>query len=134
MAQNFIACDRGCRVSLPWAPSPRTALRGVSSGGAAGLAGAAGGSGGRCGVFVELEEVVGGGDQSPFGADGGSASASEAVDAAVELGVGEDRLDDRLALGVELAAALCGENPAHERVRAAVPAGPRAFAALGVGR
>jgi hypothetical protein len=69
---------------------------------------AGGGSGGRCGVSVELEEVVRRGDQSPFGADGGSASSSEAVDAAVELGVGEDRLDDRLALAVELAAAVAG--------------------------
>ena len=85
-------------------------------------------------MSVELEEVVRGGDQSPFGADGGSASSSEAVDAAVELRVGEDRLDDRLALAVELAAALAGEDPAHERVKAAVPAGPRAFSALGVGR
>jgi hypothetical protein len=83
---------------------------------------------------VELEEVVGGGDQPPFRADGGAASSSEAVDAAVELRVGEDRLDDRLALGVELAAALAGEDSAHERVKAAVPAGTRAFLALGVGR
>jgi hypothetical protein len=57
-------------------------------------------------VSVELEEVVRRGDESPFGPDGGSASASEAVDAAVELRVGEDRLDDCLALGVELTAAL----------------------------
>ena len=86
------------------------------------------------GVSVELEEVVRRGDQSPLGADRGSASSSEAVDAAVELGVGEDRLDDRLALAVELAAAVAGEDSAHERVEAAVPTRPRAFAALGVGR
>jgi hypothetical protein len=84
-----------------------------------GGAGAGGGSGGRCGVSVELEKIVRRGDQSPFGANRGSASASEAVDAAVELRVGKDRLDDRLALGVELAAALAGQDSAHERVKAA---------------
>jgi hypothetical protein len=47
-------------------------------------------------------------DQSPFRAHGGSAASSEAVDPAVELRVGEDRLDDRLALAVELAAAVAG--------------------------
>src|SRR4051812_48148055 len=41
-----------------------------------------GGRGG--GVAVELDEVVGGGDQAPFGADCGSAAAEEAVVAAVE--------------------------------------------------
>ena len=66
---------------------------------------APGRSGGRCGVAVELQEVVRRRDQSPFGPDGGSSVASEAVDGAVELGVGEHRLDDRLALAVELAAA-----------------------------
>src|SRR5215207_11183272 len=74
------------------------------------------------------------GDQSPLGANRGSASSSEAVDAAVEFRVGEDRLDDRLALAVELAAAVAGEDSPHERVEAAVPTRPRAFAALGVGR
>ncbi|MEA2240671.1 MAG: hypothetical protein QOD24_227 [Solirubrobacteraceae bacterium] len=71
-------------------------------------------------------------DQPPFGPDGGSSSASEAIDAAVELRVGEDGLDDCLALAVELAAAFCGEDTAHERVGAAVPAGAGALAALGV--
>jgi hypothetical protein len=37
-------------------------------------------------VSVEFEEVVRGGDQSPFCADRGATSASEAVDAVVELG------------------------------------------------
>ena len=48
-------------------------------------------------VAVELEEVVGGGDQPPFRPAGGSAAALEAVDAAVELGVGEHGLDGDLA-------------------------------------
>jgi hypothetical protein len=41
---------------------------------------------------VELMEVVGGGDQAPLGPDGGSAASVEAVDPAVVLGVGEDRV------------------------------------------
>jgi len=37
-------------------------------------------------------------------------------------------------LAVELAAALGREDPSHERVKSAVPAGARALSALGVGR
>jgi hypothetical protein len=55
-------------------------------------------------VSPEFEQVVGGGDQSPFGAGGRSASSVEAIHAAVELGVAEHRLDDLLALAVELGA------------------------------
>jgi hypothetical protein len=53
-------------------------------------------------VAIELEEVVRRCDQSPFGPDGGSSSACEAIDAAVELRVGEDGLDDCLALAAWL--------------------------------
>jgi hypothetical protein len=42
---------------------------------------------------VELEEVVGGVDEAPFGVAGGSAAALEAVEAAVELRVGEHWFD-----------------------------------------
>src|SRR4051794_41938967 len=42
---------------------------------------------GREAVVVEFEDVVGGGDQSPFAADGGSAAALEAFDPAVLHGV-----------------------------------------------
>jgi hypothetical protein len=49
-------------------------------------------------VAVELEQVVGGGDQAPFGADGCPASSVEAVQAAVELGLREHRLDELLSL------------------------------------
>src|SRR4051794_28294848 len=87
-----------------------------------GAAAMIGASGGGEGVSVELEEVVGGGDQSPFRADRAAASSSEAIDAAVELRVGEDRLDHRLALAVELAAGLGRQDSAHEGVKAAVPA------------
>ena len=48
----------------------------------------------------ELEQVVGGGDQSPFRAHRGSSSTLEAVAATVELGVAEDRFDHALAFGV----------------------------------
>src|SRR3954451_24073044 len=91
-------------------------------------------SGGPEGVSVELEEVVGGGDESPFGAHGGSASSVEAAHSAVELRLAKDRLDHRLALAVELAAMLAGKDPAHERVVAAVPARPWALSSARVGR
>jgi hypothetical protein len=42
-------------------------------------------------VAPDLQQVVGGRDQPPFRVAGGSASALEAVDLAVELGVAEDR-------------------------------------------
>src|SRR3954451_16745694 len=63
-------------------------------GSAIGQRAAAGPSGGHCaGVAPELEQVVGGVGEPPFGSGGGSAAAEEAIDAAVELGVGEDGLD-----------------------------------------
>ena len=65
-------------------------------------------------VGVELEQVVGRRDESPFAAAGGSAAALEAFDRAVELDLAEHRLDRDLALAVELVAALCGEHAAHE--------------------
>src|SRR3954452_18192383 len=74
-----------------------------------------------------------GGDQPPFGADCASSSASEAVQAAVELRLGEDGLDHWLAVAVELAAALAGEDSAHEVVVAALPVAPGCAAAAGVG-
>jgi hypothetical protein len=77
---------------------------------------------GRERVAVKLEEVVGGGDQAPFRADGGPASSLEAIDATVVLGLAEHGLDHRLALPVEPDAALGGQDAAHERVEPAVPA------------
>src|SRR3954449_336384 len=75
-------------------------------------------------VLVELDEVVGGGHQPPFGPCGGSAASGEAGEAAVVLGVAEDRLDQLGALFVEPAAALGGQDRAHEVIGAAVPARP----------
>src|SRR4051812_25987276 len=67
------------------------------------------GAGGRECVRVELEQVVGGGDQPPFRAGGGSAAALEALDPAVELRVGEHRLDH------DVGAAVKGGRPGGRR-------------------
>src|SRR3954447_2973319 len=73
-------------------------------------------------VAVELEQIPGGGDQSPFRASGGSSAAQETVDAAVELGVSEDGLDHHLTSAVELISELAFQDAAHEGVASAVPA------------
>jgi hypothetical protein len=67
---------------------------------------------------------MGGGDEPPLGPNGGLPASSESLELAVELGVGEDRLDRALAFSVERDADLGREDPAHERVIAATPAGP----------
>src|SRR4051794_23354904 len=85
-------------------------------------------SGGRQSVSVKLEEVVGGGDEPPFGPDRASASSVEAGHAAIVFGLTEDGLDHRLAAAVELAAALAGQDAAHEVVVAAGPSRPRCLA------
>src|SRR4051795_11684661 len=87
-------------------------------------------SGGCKGVSVELQEVVGGRDEAPLGADGGASSSSEAV----ELRVAEHRLDHRLALPIKRAAVVAGEDSAHEGVVAPFPAAPGALALAGVRR
>jgi len=76
-------------------------------------------------VFVELQQIVGGSDQAPFRANGRSSSSVEPLDATVELGVGEDRLDQLLSLAVELGAVVGRQDAAYERVEVAVPARPR---------
>ena len=53
---------------------------------------------GRQSVSVELQQVVGGGDQAPFRADGRPTPAFEPPRASVLLDVGEDRLDHLLSL------------------------------------
>lgn len=73
-----------------------------------------------------------GGDQAPFGSAGGSASTCEAIDAAVELRVGEDGLDELLAFGVERGADIGRKDAAHEGVAPAVPAGSGVGAFTGV--
>src|SRR3954469_9328797 len=90
-------------------------------------------SGGHESVSVKLEEVVGGGDEPPFGPDRASASSVEARHPAVVFGLAEDGLDHRLAAAVELAAALAGQDAAHEGVVAAGPARPWRLAFAGVG-
>ena len=91
-------------------------------------------SGGRERMAVELEEVVGGGDQPPLGANSAASSASEAIQAAVELHLREDGLDHRLSLAVKRAAALAGQQVAHLLVAAAFPVASCRPAAAGVGR
>src|SRR3954454_11196845 len=84
-------------------------------------------------MVVEFEDVVGGGDQSPFAADGGSAAALEAFDRAVELDLPEHGLDRDLALAVELSALGSREHAAHRVIGAAGPARPWALAQAAVG-
>jgi len=59
-------------------------------------------------VAVELEQVVRGRDEPPFGTGGASAAPVEAARAAVVFGVVEDELDHRLPTAIELAAELAG--------------------------
>src|SRR3954467_9377893 len=70
-------------------------------------------------VLVNLREVVCSHGEPPFGSDRGSAAAVKLGDAAIVLGVAEDRLDDVLALPVQPLAVLgrekcsyCGRRPA----------------------
>src|SRR6478672_7345476 len=101
-------------------------------GGAAGEPPLRSGCGGGELVVVELEQVVGRGDQPPFAARSGSAAALEAFDRAVELDLAEHRLDRDLALAVEVMAVRCREHAAHERVHAAGPTRPLASPQAGV--
>jgi len=71
---------------------------------------------------VELEEVVGGHAEPPFGSDGGSSAAVEAGDATVVLRIAEHGLDDVLSLPVERLAVLGGKDAAHEVIDPAAPA------------
>ena len=61
-------------------------------------------------VAVNLGEVVGHHQQSPLEAHLGAASSVEAVDAAVVLGVAEQRLDGLFALSIPLMAVLCAST------------------------
>jgi hypothetical protein len=74
------------------------------------------GGGGCDPVLVELQQVVGGGDQSPFRPGGGSATSSELPEPAVVLDLPERRLDRPGALAVELGTGVAGQRDG--------PAGP----------
>src|SRR3954451_5656476 len=67
-------------------------------------------SGGRQSVSVRLEEVVGGGDEPPFGPDRASASSVEARHPAVVFGLAEDGLDHRPAGGAKTGAIIGGRR------------------------
>jgi hypothetical protein len=97
-------------------------------GGAAALLG--GDSGDQ--VAVELDEVVGRGDEPPFRPAGRSPAALEASHLAVELQLAEDGFDRRLALAVERAAIRGREHASHEVIKAAGPSRARASAQAGV--
>jgi len=85
-------------------------------------------------MLVELEEVVGGGDQPPFRERGRSSSSLELVDAPVVLGLCEHRLDYRLSSSVEPVSVLGRECVAHRRVSFALPSQPRGLALASVRR
>src|SRR3954454_14196613 len=91
-----------------------------------------GGGGGRL-VAVELEEVVGSGDQPPFRSARGSAPALEASHLAVELQLTEDGLDRGLSSPVERAAVWGGENATHEVIEPTAPARPGSTSQARVG-
>jgi len=97
-SSSRLSRNGGRRAGRPGAKSVSAGRRG------SGLPGG-GRSGGRL-VAPEFEQVVGGGDQPPFGAAGGSAAALEVSGMAVVLDVREDRFDHRLALLVEGAAGV----------------------------
>src|SRR4051794_25708866 len=88
------------------------------------------GAGSRECVRVKLQQIVRGGDQPPLRARRDSAAALEAVDATVELCVGEGRLNHCAAPSVELAAMIGRQDSAHEGVEAAVPARAGAFVSV----
>src|SRR5688572_21243692 len=91
-----------------WCPG---GVAGVARAGRLGAAVVGRGPSGGCGGgAVELEQVVGGGDELPFGVAGGQAASSEAGDASEVLDVAEDRFDDLLSSGVERVAVIGGED------------------------
>jgi hypothetical protein len=126
-AAKTTASTRGCRVSrgAAWRQGRSGRWTGVRSCRRRGPSGPRGGEL----VLVELQQVVGGGDQAPFRSDRRSSPSVEAVDAAVELGVSEDGLDQFLSLSVELGAVVGFKDAGHERVEAAVPSWASALAA-----
>ena len=87
-------------------------------------------------VAVELEEVVCGGDQSPFRPGGRSASSREPVEPAIELHLREHRLDHRLAFSVEqqivLAAEITVDSPDFGHLGPMIEAAERQLERVGI--
>ena len=83
-------------------------------------------------VAVELEEIVGGGDEPPFRPAGRSSAALEAADLSVELQLAEDGFDRCLALALEPAAVWGCEHASHKVIEAPGPSGACAAAHAGV--
>src|SRR3954447_596118 len=94
-------------------------------GGRAGRRGRVSGGDGAEAVVVELEEIVGGGDEPAFRPAGRSAAALEASDLAVELQLAEDGLDGGLSGPVSGAPDGRAEHAAHEVIEAAGPSRSR---------
>ena len=98
-AQHVALLGRGCRVR-PREGAARCSGRCSSE--RLDAPAAAGRPSGRLSdqlVLVELEQVMRGGDQAPFGPDRGAASSVELAQAAVVPSVAEQALDQVLALG-----------------------------------
>lgn len=85
------------RLSHKCPPVRPQTVKLAPSGNGRGLRAPNSGCRGRQSVPVELQEVVSGGDQAPFGADGRPASAFEPPSAPGLLDLGEDRLDHPLS-------------------------------------
>ena len=83
-------------------------------------------------MAVELQQVVGRGDQAPFRSARGSAAALEASHLAVELQLAEDGFDRCLALALEPAAVWGCEHASHKVIEAPGPSGACAAAQAGV--
>lgn len=79
-------------------------------------------------VAVGLLQVVRRGDQSPLWACGRPAAVLETVDAPVEPGVSEHRLDHAFAFAVGRASSFAFKDASHEPLETAIPARTGAFA------
>lgn len=71
--------------------------------------------------FVELEQVVRGGHQAPFGANGGSAAAVKRSIRRLNFVLAKDRLDELLSLAIQCGAFVGRQRLAHHRVKARRP-------------
>src|SRR5208282_6453524 len=81
--------------------------------------------GGECQlVFVELQEVVCGVNESPFGPHRGASASSPSAHPAVRLRLREYRLDHSLASSVKVAAVVGVKHSSHVVIKATLPSWP----------
>lgn len=83
-------------------------------------------SGGREAVLVELEEVMGGGQQPPLRSDGRAPAPVEPAGAAVALDLPEDGLCHALAFEIKLSAPIGREHSSREVIEPAATSGAAA--------